>query len=106
MPKFLLRGSYSVDGVKKLVDHGGTKRRQEVERVAEEAGGKLEALYWAFGEDDVYAVLDLPSNTSMAAISLAIGAGGLIRSKTVVLMTPEEVDEATKQSGELRPPGT
>jgi uncharacterized protein with GYD domain len=106
MPKFLLTGSYSVDGVKRLIDHGGTKRRQEVERVVEVAGGRLEALYWAFGEDDVYAVIDLPTNASMAAISLAVGAAGLLRSKTVVLMTPEEVDEATRQSGELRPPGT
>ena len=106
MPKFLLTGSYSVDGVNRLIEQGGSKRRQEVEQAVNAAGGRLEALYWAFGEDDVYCIVDLPNSLSMAALSLASAAAGLIRPKTVVLMTPEEVDEATKQSSDIRAPGT
>lgn len=106
MPKFLLTGSYTVDGVNRLIEQGGTKRRQEVEQAVAGAGGRLEALYWAFGEDDVYCIVDLPNSLSMAALSLAVAGAGLIQPKTVVLMTPEEVDEATKQSSDIRAPGT
>jgi uncharacterized protein with GYD domain len=106
MPKFLWRASYSDDGLKRLVEDGGTKRRAEVEQAIEAMGGKVEAVYWAFGEDDVYAIADLPDNVSAAAISLATAQAGFVRLKTVVLMTAEEVDQATKRSGEYRVPGT
>ena len=106
MPKFLWRASYSEDGLKGLVTDGGTKRRADAEQAIEAMGGKLEALYWAFGEDDVYAIVDLPDNVSAAAISLATALAGFVRLKTVVLMTADEVDEATNRSGDYRPPGT
>jgi uncharacterized protein with GYD domain len=106
MPKFLLTGSYTVDGVNRLIEQGGSKRRQEVEQAVNAAGGRLEALYWAFGDEDVYLIADVPNSISMAALSLAAAAAGLIQPKTVVLMTPEEVDEATKQSSDIRAPGT
>jgi uncharacterized protein with GYD domain len=106
MPKFLLRGSYTADGAKRLVEQGGSKRRQQVEEAVNAAGGRLEALYWALGEDDVFVIVDLPDTVSMAAISMASASAGLIRPKTVMLMTAEEVDEAAKQSGDIRAPGT
>ena len=106
MPKFLLKGSYTADGVNRLIEHGGSKRRQEVEQAVSALGGRLEALYWAFGEDDVYCIVDLPNSLSMAALSLSAAAAGLVRPTTVVLMTPEEVDEVTKQSSDIRAPGT
>ncbi|MGH8972839.1 MAG: GYD domain-containing protein [Acidimicrobiia bacterium] len=106
MPKFLLRGSYTVDGANRLVEQGGSKRRQQVEEAVNAAGGRLEALYWALGEDDVILIADVPTTTAMAALSLASASAGLIRPKTVMLMTAEEVDEAARQSGDIRAPGT
>jgi hypothetical protein len=41
----------------------------------------------------------------MAAASMAIGASGLVTSKTVVLLTPEEIDQAAKKSVSYTPPG-
>ena len=42
---------------------------------------------------------------SSTAIALAITATGAARIKTVVLLTPEEVDQATKKSVKYRAPG-
>jgi uncharacterized protein with GYD domain len=65
----------------------------------------LEAAYFAFGDVDAYVIIDLPDNTSAAAVSLAANQDGTLTSKTVVLLTPEEMDQATKKAVEFRPPG-
>jgi uncharacterized protein with GYD domain len=51
-------------------------------------------------------VKDLPDNISAVAISLAVNAAGAVQIKTVPLLSPEEVDEATKKSVDYRPPGS
>ena len=49
--------------------------------------------------------LDLPDNESAAAVALTVNAAGGATVKTVVLLTPEEVDAAGKRSVDYRPPG-
>jgi uncharacterized protein with GYD domain len=65
----------------------------------------LEAFYYAFGDDDVFAILNFPDNVSAMAVSMAINASGGATVKTTVLITPEEVDQATKKTVDYRPPG-
>src|SRR5207245_574763 len=67
-------------------------------------GGSLESFYFAFGEDDVYLIGDVPDNVSSAAVSMTVGASGAARVKTVVLLTAEEIDQATQRSVAYRPP--
>ena len=105
MAKMLWHGSYSVEGVKGLLKEGGTGRRKSVEQLVSSAGGKLEALYWAFGDNDVYVIADMPDHASAAALSLAVAATGAVRIHTVVLLTAEEIDAASKKSVNYRPPG-
>lgn len=105
MPKYLIQASYVGEGVKGLLKEGGTGRRAAVEKLAASVGGTLEAIYYAFGETDIYVILDLPDNASAAALALTVGASGAVTLKTTVLMTPEEVDVATKKSPSYRPPG-
>ena len=105
MPKYLVIGSYSPEGAKGLLKDGGSKRRQVAEAAMKSVGGKMEAFYFAFGENDVYAIFDAPDNVSVAAASMAIGAAGGFHSKTVVLLTPEEIDQAAKKTTTYTPPG-
>ena len=104
MPKYLSRTSYTAEGLKGLLKDGGTKRKQEMERFAESLGGKLEAFYYAFGDDDLFAIWDLPDNVNAAAASLMVNASGLAKAKVTVLLTPEEVDRAAKTSVDFSPP--
>lgn len=105
MPKYLFQGSYIGEGLKGLLKEGGSKRREAVEQAVNGMGGRLEGFYYAFGDDDVYAVADLPDNISSAALALLINASGAVSIKTTVLLTPEEVDQAAKVSIDYRPPG-
>lgn len=105
MPKYLFQASYTADGVKGLISEGGSGRVETAARLAEGLGGKLESYYFAFGEDDVVGILDLPDNVSMAAVNMTVSASGLVNSKTTVLLTADELDEAARKSVSYRGPG-
>ena len=104
MPKYLCQGSYTEQGLRGLLKEGGSKRRAMVEQLAKEMGGKLEAYYYAFGSDDFHFILDLPSNVEMTAAALVANASGAVKSRITVLLSPEEVDQATKRQVNFRPP--
>lgn len=105
MPKYLFQGSYTKKGLKGLFKDGGTGRKAAASQLIESAGGTLETLYFAFGDNDFYVIADLPDAASTAAASLIVNASGAIKVKTVVLMTPEELDAAVEKSVEYRAPG-
>ena len=105
MPKFLIEASYTQDGVKGIQSAGGTSRSDAVAQVAESVGGKLESFYFAFGDRDAVVVCDLPDNESAAAVALTVNAAGGATVRTLVLLTPDEVDAAAKRSVDYRPPG-
>jgi uncharacterized protein with GYD domain len=94
MPKYLIHASYTAEGMKGLQKDKASGRREAVRQACESVGGKLEAFYFAFGEDDVVTIVDLPDNIAASAVSLAASATGLVRKRTTALLTPEEVDKA------------
>ena len=105
MPKFMVRASYSTDGLKGLVREGGTSRRDAVKAAVESVGGTLETFLYGFGEGDLYVIVDVPDEETMTAISLTIGASGALYPHTIALLTPEQVDAAVKKNVNYRPPG-
>jgi uncharacterized protein with GYD domain len=105
MAKYLIAASYTSDGAKGVLKDGGTKRRQAAEQVIKSAGGKLDAFYFAFGETDAYVIVDAPDAATVAAVSLAINATGAVNTKTIVLLSPEEIDQAAKKNVTYRAPG-
>jgi uncharacterized protein with GYD domain len=76
-----------------------------VAKMLEGLGGKLETFYFAFGDVDVYLIVDLPDNVAATAIALAVNQSGAVALKTVVLISPEDVDTASKKAVDYRPPG-
>lgn len=105
MPKFMIKASYSADGLKGLIREGGTSRRDAVKSAVESAGGKLENFLYGFGDGDLYLIVDVPDPETAAAISLTIGASGALAPQTIALLTPEQVDAAVKKNVNYRPPG-
>jgi uncharacterized protein with GYD domain len=105
MPKYLVEARYTTEGAKGLAREGGSGRRAAVIKAVESVGGKLEAFYFGFGDVDAYIIIELPDNITAAAVSLAANQSGFIASKTIVLLTPEEMDQATKKTAGFRPPG-
>lgn len=105
MPKYLIKASFTQQGLQGVMKEGGTSRREAIEKLASSMGATLEGFYFAFGETDVYVIFDAPDNETMAAASMTVGASGAVATETVVLLTPEELDEATKKTVDYRPPG-
>jgi len=106
MAKYLLKVSYSPEGIKGVMKEGGTGRVAGIEKLLAGVGGSLESFYFAFGADDVYAIADVPDHATAMAIAATIGSSGAISSyETVVLVEPSEVDAAMGKSIGYRPPG-
>lgn len=106
MPKYLVQGSYTTEGTKGVLAEGGTGRREAVERVLGSCGGTLESMYFAFGDDDFYIVVDVPDDVSMAATAMAVQATGAVTSRAVPLLRPEDIDEAVRKAVDFRAPGS
>lgn len=107
MSKYMVKGSYSTQGIKGVMKDGGSGRVDAVAKAIVAVGGQMESFYFAFGTHDVYVVADLPDNESAMALAAAVGASGALSSyETVVLCTPEQIDRAMGKSVDYRAPGT
>jgi len=105
MGKYLFEAHYTADGAKGIAKEGGSARRAAVEKSIASVGGRLEAFYFAFGGSDAIVIADLPDNISAAAMALAVAQSGMATTKTVVLLTTEEMDAAGKKTVSYRAPG-
>ena len=105
MAKYLVTGSYTTEGLKGLLKEGGSGRRKAVEEAVKSMGGHLEAYYFAFGDNDVITIVNVPDHVTAAALAIGISSTGTVGTKTTVLLTPEEIDQATKKTLSFRPAG-
>jgi uncharacterized protein with GYD domain len=105
MPKFLVRGSYTSEGIKGLQKDKASGREKAMVTACKALGGKLDAVYYALGEDDVLVIVDLPSAVELASLTVAVGASGMLSVHTVPLLTVAEMDKALGTGSKYRPPG-
>lgn len=108
MPRYLVMASYTPEGTRGVIGSGGGSGRVEaVRQLIESVGGTVESFYFAFGGSDVYITIDVPDNTTAAAVAMTVrAAGALAAVETVVLLTPEEIDAAAQRTVAYRPPGS
>ena len=105
MPRYLFQGSYSREGARGLLREGGTRRREAVETLVQSLGGRLEGFHYAFGETDLFVIVELPGPVAAAAAALIVAASGSGHWRTTVLLSAEEMDAATRTGGGYRAPG-
>jgi uncharacterized protein with GYD domain len=105
MPKYMVAASYTAEGLKGLQKDKASGRRSAVNKVVESLGGKVEAMYFALGDQDVMVIVDLPDTVSATALALGVSASGLVRTKTTALLTVEETDKALGKKLDYSPPG-
>jgi uncharacterized protein with GYD domain len=101
MPKYLLRGSYTAEAPQGLQKDTASARRDAIAQLVKSAGGSVECIYYAFGEQDVYCVIELPDNTAASAVSVT----ALVKTQITPLPTVEEADAARNKRVSYRPPG-
>ena len=105
MPKYMISASYTAEGLKGLQKDKASGRRRAVTAAIEAVGGKVDAIYYALGEDDVFVIVDLPDTATAAAIGVAVSATGMVRTRTTALLTVQQLDRALEKSVSYRPPG-
>jgi uncharacterized protein with GYD domain len=94
MPKYMFKASYTEKGLQDILSEGGSKRFEVMGNAIMKLGGKVEEFYFALGETDLYLIVDLPDRVSASAFSIVTNASESVKVKTVVLLTPEELDQA------------
>jgi uncharacterized protein with GYD domain len=106
MAKYLVESSYTTSGAQGLLKDGGTTRLEVIRAAAASVGGSMEAAYWTFGDHDFVGIFELPGNAAAAALSLTVAATGAAGTKTTVLLSAADVDEAIKLHPSYRAPGS
>ena len=101
----MLRAQYTVGGLEGAVREGFESREEYIRELAESLGVTVEALYWAYGEDDVVAILSSTDDATVVALSIAINMSGAARASTTPLLTAAEMDAIVDKLPEYRPPG-
>ena len=108
MAHYMIGASYSKEGISNLVKNP-QDRSEAVRSLIESVGGRMEAFYFALGEDDVVVIAEVPDTVTMAALSMAVSASGSLSSfKTTPLLTVDEGVQAMRKAGTVgyRPPGS
>ena len=105
MPKYMFKVAYSAEGLRGLMKQGAADRAAQIAQLTASNGGALEGFYFAFGDTDAYVIVDLPSDSSAAALAMAVAASGAAGMQTVKLLTPAEIDEARGIQTGYVPPG-
>jgi len=98
MPLYLTQVAYTQEAWQALMNNP-QDRMDIIASAIQKLGGKVVSGYFAFGEYDVVATLDMPDNVAAAAIAIAFAGGGSCKSvKTSPLMTTAEALDALKKA--------
>ncbi len=107
MAKYLVKIRYSAEGIEGVLKDGGSARRAAAAELTKSAGGSLETFYYAFGDEDAYAICDLPDNKAAATLAMTVSSTGKISISTVPLLTVDEMDAiAAGNKLSYTPPGS
>ena len=77
MARYLYQAAYTAPSWKTQIDDPRDPT-QRVQPLVDELGGRIECLYYSFGEHDIVAIVELPDDEAMAAFALAVAAGGAV----------------------------
>src|SRR4051794_28131637 len=107
MSKYMIKASYSPDGIRGVMAKGGTARVDAIEKLVAGVGGSMESFHFAFGADDVYIIVDAPNHEAMAAVAGKVTSTGVLsRYETIVLLTADQMDAAADLAVDYTPPGS
>lgn len=106
MGHYLFRASYTREGLQGLLKEGAASRKAVIGQLFLDLGGKLDHMYWTFGDADVVVFGDLPDNAAAAALSTRVSASGAASVSTTVLLTADDVDRARSLTVNYRAPGS
>jgi len=98
MAYYLLQAAYTAESCAHQISNPQNVE-ERTRGVIERLGGKVECMFYAFGEYDIMHIVQFPDNVSAASLAMAVSAGGAVKAvKSTPLMTAEEGMEAFKRA--------
>jgi len=88
METYIILGNYTQQGAAHIKD--GPARIEAARKAIEAAGGKMIAWYLTMGRYDFLVISEAPNAQATAAVLLAIGAQGNIKTETLRAFTESE----------------
>ena len=104
MAKFMYKVRYSREGVFGTVKEGFVKREGYIREMTSNMGLKLESVYWAYGDEDAYVIVD-GDPAKVLGGALSMNMSGIGKVATVPLLTAKDLDAAIKEMPDYRLPG-
>lgn len=109
MPLFVTYASFASGAMKDFISKP-TDRADAVGSLIEKAGGKLIAIYFTTGSNDVIVISEGPDVSMAAAVSMAVGSSGAMSGiETVNAWTSADAVSVAQKAGQLAgtytPPG-
>jgi uncharacterized protein with GYD domain len=102
MALYLYRFGYAPEAWAALMEHPGDRRDMLASQIFATFGGRLEGFWYCFGEQDGYALVDLPDTVSAAAASVAVAATGSFRLlETTVLISVDDMMAAIDRASDF-----
>ena len=102
MPQYLYQIAYTPESLAAMVGEPQDRLETAARPVLEAVGGKLLGGGFAFGEYDVVILYEAPDDETAAALAVAVGAGGTIKSAlTTKLLSGEQWVSALGKASEV-----
>jgi uncharacterized protein with GYD domain len=102
MTQYLIEVGYTPQAWSDQID----KQANVTERITpavNACGGKIESLYYAFGDSDLIGIIEFPKPEDAAAFALTVTASGALRSyRTTPLLSVDQGRAAMKRAKEVR----
>jgi uncharacterized protein with GYD domain len=80
MPTFIVSLNWTEQGIRAIKD--GAKRAKAAREMAKKLGVEIKEIYLTTGDSDLLAILDSPNGDNVAKFTLALSAGGNVRTRT------------------------
>ena len=97
MPHYVLLVNWTDQGIRNV--KGTVDRTDDVAKLAEKHGGRLEQFYWTVGPYDLVAIGEAPDDESASAFALELGSVGNVRTTTMRAYDREEMSGIIQRLG-------
>ena len=94
MPTYVALSNYTEQGIRTVKN--GPARLNAVKKQFKAMGGELKAFYLTMGPYDIVTIVEAPDDETAAAMSLAIGSGGNVRTVTMKAFDEAEFRRVVK----------